>query len=78
MSIFMPRHFARIGILLLLVVPVAAEVSPRDLSPHIAQAKQFLKAFRAQDRGTMAIFAAQPMRKTQYALVLFSLLEGRE
>lgn len=73
MRMNMPRHFARIGILLLLVVPVAAEVAP-----HIAQARQFLKEFRAQDHGTMALFAAQPMRKTQYALVLFSLLESRE
>lgn len=45
---------------------------------HVGVAKRFLRAFDSKDSGTMAILAAQPAAKVPYALVVFSLLEGRE
>jgi len=69
----MLRQFVGLGFVLLFALP-----APAEDALHVAQAKQFLKEFRAHNKGTMAFFAAQSMQKYPYALVLFSLLESRE
>ncbi|MHC4449437.1 MAG: hypothetical protein ACYS0E_04725, partial [Planctomycetota bacterium] len=59
--------------LILCTVPAFAQEAV-----HVGVAKRFLRAFDSKDSGTMAILAAQPAAKVPYALVVFSLLEGRE
>ena len=64
----------RLPLCLLLCATLAAAQEP----PHVGVAKKFLRAFDAQDSGTMAVLAAQPASRVAYSLVLYSLLEGRE
>ena len=59
--------------LLIVLAPVSAQQKS-----HVEVAKRFLRAFDNQDSGTMAILAAQPAVEVPYALVVFSLLEGKE